>query len=44
MTRSSFKYRAQRYYSRITVQMKAQPLSSFKKNLKEFARRNISVR
>ena len=44
MTRSSFKYRAQRYYSRIPGTMKIQPLSSFKKHLKQFAVRNIPVK
>ena len=44
MTRSSFKYRAQKYYSKIPGGMKAQPISSFKKKLKEFAGKNIPVR
>jgi hypothetical protein len=44
MTRSSFKYRAQKYYSRIPVTMKIQPISSFKKHLKQFALRYIPVR
>ena len=44
LTRGSFKYRAQRYYSRIDVSMRRQPLQTFKKNLKHFARRNIPVR
>ena len=43
-TRSSFKYRAQRYYSRIQVQMKTLPLSTFKIKLKQFSLRNIPVR
>ena len=44
MTRSSFKYRAQRYYSRIPIQIKTLPLSTFKIKLKQFSFRNIPVR
>ena len=43
-TRNSFKYRAQRYYSRIPIQIKTLPLSIFKIKLKQFSFRNIPVR
>jgi hypothetical protein len=43
-TRNSFKYRAQRYYSRIPLQIKTLPLSTFKIKLKQFSFRNIPVR
>ena len=43
-TRNSFKYRAQKYYSRISAQMKSQSLSTFKIKLKQFSFRNIPVR
>ena len=44
MTRSSFKYRAQKYYSSISGTMKTQPILTFKRQLKQFAVRNIPVR
>ena len=42
-TRSSFKYRAQRYYNAIPRDMKNQSLATFKAKLKQYAARNIPV-
>ena len=44
MTRSSFKYRAQKYYNAIPADMKRQSLATFKVKLKNHAARNIPVR
>ena len=43
-TRSSFKYRAQKYYSLVPGQFKTKPLSSFKSSLKKHVARTISIR
>ena len=43
-TRSSFKYRAQKYYSQIPGELKTKPLSSFKCSLKKHVGRTISIR
>ena len=44
LTRNSFKYRAQSYYSRIDVSIRRQPLKAFKMKIKHFTERNIPVR
>ena len=44
MTRSSFKYRAQKYYNAIPGDMKRQSLATFKVKLKQHAAKNIPVR
>ena len=44
MTRGSFKYRAQRYYSTIPQDLKNKPLGTFKVKLKQHTARYIPVR
>ena len=44
MTRGSFKYRAQKYYSTIPRDMKIQSLGIFKSRLKKHANQHIPVR
>lgn len=44
LTRNSFKYRAQRYYAKLDVSIRRQPLQTFKIKLKQFTKRNIPVR
>ena len=44
MTRGSFKYRAQQYYSTIPRDMKIQSLGIFKSRLKKYANQKIPVR
>ena len=44
MTRASFKYRAQQYYSTLAMYMKSQPLGTFKVKLKKHAGQHITVR
>ena len=43
-TRSSFKYRALRYYNAIPGDIKGQSLAAFKAKLKHYAARNIPIR
>ena len=42
--RSSFKYRVQRYYSKIPSDMKKLPLEVFKTKLKQYSFRNIPIK
>ena len=44
LTRSSFKYRAQRYYNAIPRDIKCQSLATFKVKLKQYAASNVPVR
>ena len=44
MTRGSFKYRAQQYYSTLAMDMKSKPLGTFKVKLKKHASQKIAVR
>ena len=44
LTRNSFKYRAQKYYSSIPASMKNMSLQAFKTRLKKFTADNITVR
>ena len=44
LTRNSFKYRAQKYYSSIPASIKNMPLQAFKTRLKKFTADNIPVR
>ena len=43
-SRSSFKYRAQRYYNRIPADFKRQSLEVFKSRLKSYTARNIPIK
>ena len=43
-TRSSFKYRAQKYYSQIPDDMKNQSISTYKAKLKQHVAKTISIR
>ena len=43
-SRSSFKYRAQRYYNRIPADLKRQSLKVFRSSLKLYAARNIHIK
>ena len=44
LTRSSFKYRAQKYYSQITGVMKNKSLQAFKSSLKKHTAEKVSIR
>ena len=44
LTRSSFKYRAQRYYSAIPRDIKCQSLATFKVKLKQYAAKSVPLR
>ena len=44
LTRNSFKYRAQKYYSSILASMKNMSLQAFKTRLKKFTAENIPLR
>ena len=44
MTRASFKYRAQQYYSTLPRHIKSQSLGTFKVKLKKYASQHIPVR